>query len=109
MVRSAEAELTMLVVHAKHQHGGFYIALVPDSLDAGEVDAGLKELEIDAAQVFQLSNWKTSAQGLAVAFLPFPGLNCVGGKPRCRNAAAGSGFTGRASTVPARCVRIPER
>ena len=70
-----EAQLTMLVVHAKHQHGGFFIALVPASLDAAEVDSGLTELGIDAEKVFELGNWQTSSQNVAVAYVPFPGSN----------------------------------
>ncbi len=77
MVRATEeeAQLTMLVVHAKHQHGGFYIALVPTGLDATEVNSGMTELGIDAEKVFELGDWKTTANGIAVAFLPFPGAN----------------------------------
>jgi len=77
MVRATEGEsqLTMMVVHAKHQHGGLYIAMVPTSLDDAEVDSGLTELGIDAEQVFELGDWKTTPNGIAVAFLPFPGTN----------------------------------
>ena len=72
-----KAEVTMLVVQAKCQSGtnttpGFYIASVPTALDAMEIDSNLKALGIDAARVFELSNWKTSAQNVAVAFVPIP-------------------------------------
>ena len=58
MVESEEAELTMVVVHAKNQPDGFYIALVPKSLDAAAVDSSLRELGIEGEQVFELGGWR---------------------------------------------------
>jgi hypothetical protein len=70
-----EPQLTMLVVHEKHQHSALYLALVPASLDAAEIDAAFRELGIDAARVFEVGNWKTTASNVGVAFLPFPDSN----------------------------------
>jgi hypothetical protein len=77
MVRATneEEQLTMLVVHAKHRRGGFFIALVPTSLDAAEVGSQLSELGIDAEKVFELGNWQTSSQNVAVAYVPYPDSN----------------------------------
>jgi hypothetical protein len=72
MVESAEPELTMIVVHAKGQRDGFYFALVPDSLDAAEVDSSLRELGIEGEQVFELGGWRYSSTNVCVAFVPFP-------------------------------------
>ena len=69
-----EAQLTMMVVHAKHQHG-FFIALVPGSLSADEVDAELRGLGIEATQIFELGNWETSPRHIGVAFVPLPPNN----------------------------------
>ena len=74
MVRSTEAQLTMLVVHAKDRHG-FYVALVPASLDAAEVDSNLRELGIDPTQVYELGGWQTSTGNVATAFVPYPPSN----------------------------------
>jgi len=71
----SESQLTMLVVHARHQHGGCYIALVPADLDPQEVDAALREVNIEAERVYELGNWQTSSQGVAAAYIPFPGAN----------------------------------
>jgi hypothetical protein len=69
------AELRMFVIHAKYEHGGFYLALVPAVLDAVEIDAALHELDIDADKVWEISEWRTTSENVAVAYLPFPGLN----------------------------------
>jgi hypothetical protein len=70
-----EPQLKMFVVHAKYQHGGFYLALVPACLDAAEIDAALQELGIDADKVCELSHWRTTSENVAVAYISFPGLN----------------------------------
>ena len=70
-----EPELKMFVIHANDQHGGFYLALVPASLDAAEMDAAFRELGIDADKVCELSGWRTTSENVAVAHIPFPGLN----------------------------------
>ena len=70
-----ESPLKMFVVHGKYQHGGFYLALVPASLDTAKMDAALRELDIDADKVCEISDWRTTSENVAVAYLPFPGLN----------------------------------
>ena len=70
-----EQGLTMLVVQERHQHSGFYLALVPTSLDAAEIDAAFRELGVDAEQVYDVGGWKTTGSHVGVAFLPFPGSN----------------------------------
>ena len=74
MVRAAKSQLKMVVIHAKDRHG-FYFALVPASLDAAEVDENLRELGIDPIEVYELSDWKTSKQNVATAFVPYPAMN----------------------------------
>ena len=68
MVATGERPLRMLVVHARG--GGFYIALVPAVLNDEQVEAALNELKVEAAAVLELSDWKTAACGLTVAFVP---------------------------------------
>ena len=70
-----EPELKMFVIHAKYQHGGFYLALVPACLDAAEMDAAFWELDIDADKVCKLSDWRRNSENVAVAYLPFPGVH----------------------------------
>ena len=70
-----ESQLKMLVVHAKYQHGGFYLALVPAALAPAEIDAALHELGIDAATTREINDWRTTSENVAVAYLPFPGEN----------------------------------
>ena len=74
MVRAAESQLKMVVIHAKDRHG-FYFAMVPAALDAAEVDENLKELGIEVSEVYELSGWKTSSGNVATAFVPFPPNN----------------------------------
>lgn len=94
-VTEGEAQLTMLVVHAKHQRGGFFIALVPASLDAAEVDAALREVQIEAEKVYELGNWQTSSQGVAAAFVPFPGSNWPGSTSELKGKQRGPAFAGQ--------------
>jgi hypothetical protein len=70
-----ESHLKMLVIHAKFQHGGFYLALVPACLDEAEIEAALQELGIDPDKVCEISDWRTTSDNVAVAYLPFPGVN----------------------------------
>jgi hypothetical protein len=62
--------LKMLVVHDKHQYGGFYLAMVPAAV---EIEAALAELGIDADQVGEISGWRTTNQNVTVAFVPLSG------------------------------------
>jgi hypothetical protein len=68
-------QLTMLVIHERHQNSGLYLALVPASLDAAEIAAAFRELGIDAERVFEVGNWKTTSSKVGVAYLPFPESN----------------------------------
>ena len=69
MVASAERPLRMVVVHARFQDG-FFIALVPAELSQEQIEAALQEFGIEAEAVLELSGWKTSECGLAVARVP---------------------------------------
>lgn len=70
-----EVTLTLLVIQERHRHDGFHIAFVPHALDARQIDAALQEVGIDPERVYEVGDWKTTSEGLAVAFLPFPGSN----------------------------------
>ena len=74
MVRAAQSQLKMVVIHATNRRG-FFFALVPAALDAAEVDENLKELGIEVSEVFELGGWQTSSQNVAAAFVPFPPNN----------------------------------
>jgi hypothetical protein len=71
-VPEKEAELTMVVIHAKNQPDGFYFAMVPTSLNAAQVDSALLELGIEGQQIFELGGWRYSSQNVCVAYVPFP-------------------------------------
>lgn len=76
MVRMTDdPTLTLLVIQEKQRHDGFHIAFVPEGWDADQIDTALKELGIDAGLVCEVSDWKTTSNGLAVAWLPLPGVN----------------------------------
>ncbi len=69
MVASGERRLRMMVVHAKHG-GGFHVALVPADLSDELVEAAFQEVGIEGAAVLELSDWKTTADNVAIAFIP---------------------------------------
>ncbi len=64
-----ERPLRMMIVYAGSE-GGFYLALVPAALSLEQVEAALKELGIEAEQVFELGGWKTTSDDVAVARVP---------------------------------------
>jgi hypothetical protein len=70
-----QSPLKMFVIHAKYQHGGFYLALVPASLDETEMESAFQELDIDPDNVCEISDWRTTSQNVAAAYLPFPAVN----------------------------------
>ena len=74
MVASAERPLRMMVVHARFG-GGFYLAMIPAELSPEEVEAALNELGVDGDAMLELGGWKTSESNVAVARVPFPGVN----------------------------------
>ena len=55
--------------------GGFHVALVPAVLSEEQIESALNELGVDAAAVLELSDWKTSADNVAVARVPPLGAN----------------------------------
>lgn len=73
MVCSAENAVALLLIEAKD--GGLHLAFVPDELPQIQVEAGLRELAIEAQQVSVVSDWRTASCNLAVAPLTFPQTN----------------------------------
>jgi len=69
MVAIGERRLRMLVVHAKFGCG-FFVALVPSDLSPEQLDAAFQEIGIEPAALLELSDWKTSADNVTVAFVP---------------------------------------
>ena len=57
----------------KHRHGGYYVAAVPSCLDAAQVDATFQEAGIEPEKVFEIKEWKTTSEGVKVAFVPIQG------------------------------------
>ncbi len=73
MVGATSPRLKLMLVQA---NGNLYLALIPALLTHAELDCNFKELGIDAAQVFELADWRTSSQNVAVACVPpCPGAN----------------------------------
>ena len=56
--------LRMMIVYESSE-GGFYLALVPAALSLEHVQSALNELGIDAEQVFELTDWRTSSDDVA--------------------------------------------
>ena len=72
MVENGERPLRILVVHGKFK-GGFHIAFVPAELRPERVEVALREAGIDIGAIFELHDWHTTSDNLAVAYVPFPG------------------------------------
>ncbi len=71
MVESEERPLRMMIVYAGSE-SGFHLALVPAVLSLEQVESALNELGIEAEQLFELSDWRTSSDDVAVAKVPAP-------------------------------------
>ncbi len=71
MVASGEQHLRTFVVRAKFGDG-FFVALVPAALSLEQVEAAFHELGIEAEQLFELTDWRTSSENVAVARVPAP-------------------------------------
>lgn len=69
---SDETTLTMLVVQARGRRDGMFLVLVPNNLDAGQVQEGMAEIGVEPQQVMEVSGWERAGVGLAMAFLPYP-------------------------------------
>jgi hypothetical protein len=66
-----EPRTAILVIQGKHRHGGYYVAAVPSSLDAIQVDAAFREAGIEPERMFEIRDWQTVSEGMKVAFVPF--------------------------------------
>ena len=70
-----DPELKFFVIHAKHLYGRFFVALVPAALDHDQIQTAFDELNLDVDQVAEIREWQITSQSVAVALVPFPGLN----------------------------------
>ena len=66
-----ERPIRMMIVYDGDD--GFYLALVPAVLSLEQVEAAFRELGVDAEAVFELTDWRTSSEDVAVARVPAPG------------------------------------
>ena len=67
--------MTVVAIKSKHRNTGIYIAIVPDGLDAEEIDAALRKMKLDPIRVCPLENWVEADTGLCVAFVPNMGTD----------------------------------
>jgi hypothetical protein len=71
MVTSGERPIRMFVVHAR-LGGGFHVVFAPADLTPEQLEAALTELGIDGDELLELGGWRTSGDGVAVAWVPLP-------------------------------------
>ena len=67
--------LTVVAIKSKHRNDGVYVALVPDGLEAEEIDAALRKMKLSPTRVCPLENWTEAENGLRVAFVPNMGTD----------------------------------
>ena len=67
--------MTVVAIKSKHRNNGVYVALVPDGLEAEEIDAALRKMKLDPIRVCPLENWVEAENGLCVAFVPTMGTD----------------------------------
>jgi hypothetical protein len=71
MNTSEERPLRMMIVY-ESSRSGFHLVLAPAALSLEQVEAALHKLGIEAEQLFELTDWRTSSDDVAVAFVPAP-------------------------------------
>ena len=69
-----ERPIRMMIVYAGSE-GGFYLVLAPAVVSEERLAAALRELGVEAEQVFELGGWRTTSDNVTVAFVPAPGLS----------------------------------
>ena len=74
MVASAKSKPRMNLV-AIQATDGLHIVSLPDGMGACEIDEALHELGINAERVYEIGNWKRTADGVTAAFVPLPASN----------------------------------
>ena len=67
-----ETTQTILLIRSRR---GYHLALIPGDLDGNQVESAFRELNISPLQVSEISQWKTSEEGVSVANLPHPPMN----------------------------------
>jgi len=67
-----ESAMNLVVIQAPH---GLHIVSLPDDMGACEIDTALHELGINAERVYEVRDWKRTADGVAAAFVPLPASN----------------------------------
>ena len=74
MVAPAKKHPTMNLVVIQATDG-LHIVSLPEGMGACEIDVALHELGIDAERVYEIGDWKRTADGVAAAFVPLPASN----------------------------------
>jgi len=54
---------------------GLHIVSLPEGMGACEIDEALHALGINAERVYEIRDWKRTADGVAAAFVPLPASN----------------------------------
>jgi hypothetical protein len=67
-----DAPSTVLMIQARHRKNGFYVALIPEDLDAEQVAAAFQEAGINPQRVCEIDNFRETSNGVRVGFLPLP-------------------------------------
>ena len=70
-----EPKMTVVAIKSKHRNTGIYIAILPDSLEADDIDAALRKMKLDPIRVCPLENWVEAENGMSVVFLPDMGTD----------------------------------
>ena len=73
MVANNEEQIKMFAVFAGQD--GFYLAMVPAALSRERMEDALHELGVDGEAILEVGGWRTSADDVAVARIPFPGAD----------------------------------
>jgi hypothetical protein len=75
MVAPPKSKPAMNVVVIQATGNGLHIVSIPDGIGACELDKALHELGINAERVYEIRDWKRTADGVAAAFVPLPASN----------------------------------
>ena len=70
-----DPELRLFIIQEEHRHDGFLIAFLPSTFSLDQAAAALKALEVRPHKIVEVTDWRTTDDGVAVAFIPLPETN----------------------------------
>lgn len=70
-----DPELRLFIIYEEHRHDGFLVAFLPKSFTLDQAANALKAMDVRPHKIVEVTDWRTTDDGVAVAFVPLPETN----------------------------------